>query len=490
MADLGTDSALVFPAWALHGKPKEEVEDAEYSDSEDGETKHKLKGKGKGKNRPLSIKEAMALTCKTLIDLREAIPKLKELNGWDEEVLRTDTDLREVRLVGVDVDTAGKVTSIFLPNQELEGYLPNSIGNLQDLKKLRLENNKLSGTLPHSLYTLQHLTWLWVNNNRFHGELPPKVGDASSLTNNLPKLESLHVQHNKKLGGAICIEFMMKMEFKSAKVHGCYGGLGGRIDMPFLVGLSAASEDIPQLLNVMALKHPKRVHQVVQLEKPTTLGKIGADQREPSHRCELQNTLVRVLSNGGLSGPNANKLLSPFEGTYWHLEDPLAFGEKLDGGAGYHCRRAYFEEVDEHAIDALPQHHEFRGVDINLVCRYRPWQRFWLESLEGLCKAALAQGERDGFHDPYLALPSFLGGKSDLPKPSEPKMTLPAPVYIACHAHNKDYNPEEPVKKKTRTEEEGGSHMAVVKEDHEKVDTEFFRSKFDDKGLTPEQVSH
>ena len=121
MADLGTDSALVFPAWALHGKPKEEVEDAEYSDSEDGETKHKLKGKGKGKNRPLSIKEAMALTCKTLIDLREAIPKLKELNGWDEEVLRTDTDLREVRLVGVDVDTAGKVTSIFLPNQELEG---------------------------------------------------------------------------------------------------------------------------------------------------------------------------------------------------------------------------------------------------------------------------------------------------------------------------------------------------------------------------------
>jgi hypothetical protein len=486
------DAEKVFPSWALHGKPKEVIEDEDGSES-DTDAEHTGKHKGRRKTPGLSLKAAMEVTCQTLIDMRNAMPKLKELDGWGDDVLRKDTDLREVRLVGVDTDPSGHVTSLFLPHQQLEGYLPNSLSNLTQLKKLRLENNKLSGTIPASIGTLQHLTWLWINNNCFHGALPTNIGDPSSLHNNLPKLESLHVEHNPKLGGSICIEFVRKMEFKSLKVHGCYGGLGGRIAVPFLVGLSAASEDVPKLLNVMALQHPERVHQPVELEGLTTLGKIGIDNREPAHRCETQNTLVRVLSNGGLSGPNANKLLAPFEGTYWHLDTPLYFDEKLDGGASYSCRRAYFQDVDAHATDQLPEYHDFRGVDINLVCRYCPWQRFWLQSLEDLCKKALAQGERDGPHDPYLALPSFLGGNSDLPAPTGPRMVLPAPVYIACHARNTDPLPQEADTKDTKRapsnqEDENQVVSIAVGGPPKQVEIDCFRKKFDDRGLDTEQV--
>ena len=88
----------------------------------------------------------------------------------------------------------------------------------------------------------------------------------------------------------------------------------------------------------------------------------------------------------------------------WHLRVPIAFGETLDPEKDYQARRVYHELSDRRFGDSydspeklqaledartrgeksrlqmgkgdpLPFEHSFRGVDVSLLGRYRPWQR-------------------------------------------------------------------------------------------------------------------
>jgi Leucine-rich repeat (LRR) protein len=89
---------------------------------------------------------------------------------------------------GITVED-NKVTGISLLFNNIEGVLPASIGNLENLKVLELSFNKISGTIPLEIGKLDKLNLLALNGNNLSGNIPSSIG-------NLKALKYLHVSSN------------------------------------------------------------------------------------------------------------------------------------------------------------------------------------------------------------------------------------------------------------------------------------------------------
>jgi Leucine-rich repeat (LRR) protein len=72
------------------------------------------------------------------------------------------------------------VVLIFLPWNNLNGVIPNSIGNLQNLSSLSLSDNQLS-SLPESFGELKNLSYLYLYNNQL-SSLPESFGELKNLS--------------------------------------------------------------------------------------------------------------------------------------------------------------------------------------------------------------------------------------------------------------------------------------------------------------------
>jgi hypothetical protein len=84
--------------------------------------------------------------------------------------------------INCTLGTTEYVVSILrLYNYRLEGALPASIGNLQNLTELILDNNALTGTVPDSVFSLSHLLILDLSSNRLHGTLSNSLGNLENL---------------------------------------------------------------------------------------------------------------------------------------------------------------------------------------------------------------------------------------------------------------------------------------------------------------------
>ncbi len=86
-----------------------------------------------------------------------------------------------------------KVVSISLLFNNLEGEIPSSINQLQNLEKLELSFNKIRGSLPVEIGDLTQLKVLAFNGNNLTGILPNSLGNLSSLT-------QLHLSSNQLSG--------------------------------------------------------------------------------------------------------------------------------------------------------------------------------------------------------------------------------------------------------------------------------------------------
>ena len=83
---------------------------------------------------------------------------------------------------GVDVDFKGHVSKLSLPNNNLQGALPEAIEKLAFLTHIDLSQNELTGPLPDDIFTsLATLTEVRLQNNGITGTLPD-VTLASSLS--------------------------------------------------------------------------------------------------------------------------------------------------------------------------------------------------------------------------------------------------------------------------------------------------------------------
>ena len=105
----------------------------------------------------------------------------------------TDAPLNDWHGVGTDI--TDRVVFLGLVANQLSGTIPPELGNLSNLRILRLENNQLTGAIPPELGRLSNLTHLWLYDNQLSGTIPPELG-------NLSNLENLYLDTNQ-LTGAI-----------------------------------------------------------------------------------------------------------------------------------------------------------------------------------------------------------------------------------------------------------------------------------------------
>ncbi|XP_021721687.1 LRR receptor-like serine/threonine-protein kinase FLS2 [Chenopodium quinoa] len=89
-------------------------------------------------------------------------------------------------LSGIDTHLA----YLDLSNNQLEGSLPNEVGNMHALSYLDLSNNKLQGPIPNTISNLQSLQHLDLSSNNFQSSQLPKI------LGNLCHLQSLYLNKN------------------------------------------------------------------------------------------------------------------------------------------------------------------------------------------------------------------------------------------------------------------------------------------------------
>ena len=86
---------------------------------------------------------------------------------------------------GVKVEN-DKIVEINLQFNNLQGTLPQEIGNLIYLRKMNLGFNKLAGTLPSSIKNLKDLKNLELFMNGFDGAIPTELGELKNLETLVP----------------------------------------------------------------------------------------------------------------------------------------------------------------------------------------------------------------------------------------------------------------------------------------------------------------
>ncbi len=120
----------------------------------------------------------------TLSEDQEALKKIYDAtggpnwtnqSGWDFD--KPLSNLWE----GLTVQN-GRVTHIYLQDNNLTGALPTEIGDLTAVKYLNLAGNNLSGELPRSLENLDLLSFLQLSRNKFSGALPAELADMDLLS--------------------------------------------------------------------------------------------------------------------------------------------------------------------------------------------------------------------------------------------------------------------------------------------------------------------
>ncbi|GLT56941.1 hypothetical protein SLA2020_299530 [Shorea laevis] len=68
-----------------------------------------------------------------------------------------------------------------LENNQLGGFLPNSLGHFKKLKHLQLWGNSFVGSIPNSIGNLSSLEEFYLNNNKMNGTIPESLGKLSEL---------------------------------------------------------------------------------------------------------------------------------------------------------------------------------------------------------------------------------------------------------------------------------------------------------------------
>jgi Leucine-rich repeat (LRR) protein len=95
---------------------------------------------------------------------------------------------------GVSCGENGRVAKLGLVNNNLNGSMPASIGNLAQLETLRLlQNSLLKGDIPASLGNLKQLKNIFLVSNALSGEIPAALG-------NLTQLQTLNLSFNQLTG--------------------------------------------------------------------------------------------------------------------------------------------------------------------------------------------------------------------------------------------------------------------------------------------------
>jgi len=144
-------------------------------------------------------------------------------------------------LTGNIPESIGDLDSLKLLRMEsnqLTGIIPETIGNLSVLQQIKLNSNNLTGNIPASIGSLKNLDLLWLNNNSLSGAIPDNIGNLvklvklrleyNDLTNSMPEsignllnIQQLYLRNNK-LSGTIPSIFGNLLNLQHLKLQANY----------------------------------------------------------------------------------------------------------------------------------------------------------------------------------------------------------------------------------------------------------------------------
>ncbi len=147
----------------------------------------RVAGAGPGSTEVTATSDSLAASVDvhviTRFDDREALEALYRATGGDDWTDNTNwlTDAPLSDWAGVDTGASGRVQHLSLEDNNLNGPIPASIGQLDRLFILDLRRNPLQGPIPPELGRLKELRDLLLNGTGVSGSLPPEMGDMTGL---------------------------------------------------------------------------------------------------------------------------------------------------------------------------------------------------------------------------------------------------------------------------------------------------------------------
>ncbi|CAL5335573.1 unnamed protein product [Camellia sinensis] len=97
-----------------------------------------------------------------------------------------------------------QLTNLYLSGNNLNGQIPDSLGNMSQLTSLDLSGNQLTGTIPSSLFALPSLINIDLSDNKLQGPIPGSVYELQNLTD--------LVLSSNNLSGVVDLDKLLKLK--------------------------------------------------------------------------------------------------------------------------------------------------------------------------------------------------------------------------------------------------------------------------------------
>ncbi|MCF8358088.1 MAG: leucine-rich repeat domain-containing protein [Prolixibacteraceae bacterium] len=189
------------------------------------------------------------------------------------------------------------VTELVLTNNNLTGFIPQEIGNLNNLEKLRLYVNQITGSIPAEIGNLSSLEYLQLDRNQLSGTIPSEIGNLSLLirldlsTNqlsgsipsqigNLDSLETLYLTNNQ-ISGSLPPEI----------------GDMDNLEKLYLMGNQLSGNLPPEIGNLSKLESMYLYENLFTGNIPSELGQLSNVERFYLHDNQLEGPIPSDLGN-------------------------------------------------------------------------------------------------------------------------------------------------------------------------------------------------
>ncbi len=213
---------------------------------------------------------------------------------------------------GVSVDS-GRVVALTLPHNNVEGTLPEALGDLTALEQLHLYGNRLQGRIPAALGRLDSLRGLLLHDNALAGTIPSSLGRLAAL-------EQLHL-HNNQLTGSIPDSLGRLVHLRELWLYG--NALGG--SLPTTLGQLDSLRGLLLHGNALVGTIPPALGDLVRLED-LWLQDNGLEGSIPPTLGQLDRLRTLLLHGNALTGT-----IPPALGDLVRLEDLWLQHNGLEG---------------------------------------------------------------------------------------------------------------------------------------------------------------